>query len=90
MLAFSSIGQLGMVFIAFSAGFDRHWRAGAALHHLVVKSGTCSRRAGSPHASGLGLRSRAIYVPSSPVMKPESHVPSGSTADRLVALAQAR
>ncbi|MCB1738242.1 MAG: NADH-quinone oxidoreductase subunit J, partial [Gammaproteobacteria bacterium] len=41
MLAFSSIGQLGMIFIAFSLPGEAGWIAGLALvlHHLVVKSG---------------------------------------------------
>ncbi|MCB1736158.1 MAG: NADH-quinone oxidoreductase subunit J [Gammaproteobacteria bacterium] len=41
MLAFSSIGQLGMIFIAFSIPGEAGWVAGLALvlHHLVVKSG---------------------------------------------------
>jgi formate hydrogenlyase subunit 3/multisubunit Na+/H+ antiporter MnhD subunit len=40
MIAFSSIGQLGIVFIAFSIGGDAGLLAGiaVALHHLVVKS----------------------------------------------------
>ncbi|MCP5351874.1 MAG: NADH-quinone oxidoreductase subunit J [Chromatiales bacterium] len=41
MLAYSSIGQLGMIFIAFSLPGEAGWIAGLALmlHHLVVKSG---------------------------------------------------
>lgn len=40
MIAFSSIGQLGIVFIAFSIGGDTGLLAGiaVALHHLLVKS----------------------------------------------------
>ncbi|MFB1487070.1 MULTISPECIES: complex I subunit 5 family protein [unclassified Thiocapsa] len=40
MLAFSSIGQLGLVFIAFSIGGEIGLLAGlaVALHHLIVKS----------------------------------------------------
>jgi formate hydrogenlyase subunit 3/multisubunit Na+/H+ antiporter MnhD subunit len=40
MLAFSSIGQLGIVFIAFSIGGEIGLLAGlaVALHHLIVKS----------------------------------------------------
>jgi formate hydrogenlyase subunit 3/multisubunit Na+/H+ antiporter MnhD subunit len=40
MLAFSSIGQLGIVFIAFSLGGEIGLLAGlaVALHHLIVKS----------------------------------------------------
>ena len=40
MLAFSSIGQLGIVFVAFSIGGEIGLLAGlaVALHHLIVKS----------------------------------------------------
>lgn len=40
MIAFSSIGQLGIVFIAFSIGGETGLLAGlaVALHHLIVKS----------------------------------------------------
>jgi formate hydrogenlyase subunit 3/multisubunit Na+/H+ antiporter MnhD subunit len=40
MIAFSSIGQLGIVFIAFSISGDAGLLAGiaVALHHLIVKS----------------------------------------------------
>lgn len=40
MIAFSSIGQLGIVFIAFSIGGETGILAGlaVALHHLIVKS----------------------------------------------------
>jgi formate hydrogenlyase subunit 3/multisubunit Na+/H+ antiporter MnhD subunit len=71
MLAFSSIGQLGMVFIAFSLSGEIGILAGLAVafHHLVVKSGffaLASRWGGSLDAlSGLGRRSplaSAIYV----------------------------
>lgn len=71
MLAFSSIGQLGMVFIAFSLSGEIGILAGLAVafHHLVVKSGffaLASRWGGSLEAlSGLGRRSPlagAIYV----------------------------
>jgi formate hydrogenlyase subunit 3/multisubunit Na+/H+ antiporter MnhD subunit len=71
MLAFSSIGQLGMVFIAFSLPGSIGALAGlaVALHHLVVKSGyfaLAARWGGSLNAlSGLGRRSPlagAIYV----------------------------
>jgi formate hydrogenlyase subunit 3/multisubunit Na+/H+ antiporter MnhD subunit len=71
MLAFSSIGQLGMVFIAFSLPGAIGALAGlaVALHHLVVKSGyfaLAARWGGSLNAlAGLGRRSPlagAIYV----------------------------
>ena len=52
MIAFSSIGQLGIVFIAFSIGGDTGLLAGiaVALHHLIVKSaffGLAARWSGS-------------------------------------------
>lgn len=71
MLAFSSIGQLGMVFIAFSLSGEIGVLAGlaVALHHLVVKAGLFAlseRWGGSLDAlAGLGRRSPlagAIYV----------------------------
>jgi len=71
MLAFSSIGQLGMVFIAFSLPGTTGVLAGLAVafHHLVVKSGyfaLAARWGGSLESlSGLGRRSKlagAIYV----------------------------
>jgi formate hydrogenlyase subunit 3/multisubunit Na+/H+ antiporter MnhD subunit len=71
MLAFSSIGQLGMVFIAFSISGATGVLAGLAvtLHHLVVKSGLfalATRWGGSLEGlAGLGRRSPlagAIYV----------------------------
>jgi formate hydrogenlyase subunit 3/multisubunit Na+/H+ antiporter MnhD subunit len=71
MLAFSSIGQLGMVFIAFSLPGEIGVLAGlaVALHHLVIKSGlfALSARWGSSMdaLAGLGRRSPlagAIYV----------------------------
>ena len=71
MLAFSSIGQLGMVFIAFSLPGATGVLAGlaVALHHLVVKSGyfaLAGRWGGSLEGlAGLGRRSPlagAIYV----------------------------
>jgi formate hydrogenlyase subunit 3/multisubunit Na+/H+ antiporter MnhD subunit len=71
MLAFSSIGQLGMVFIAFSLPGATGVLAGlaVALHHLVVKSGyfaLAARWGGSLEGlAGLGRRSPlagAVYV----------------------------
>jgi formate hydrogenlyase subunit 3/multisubunit Na+/H+ antiporter MnhD subunit len=71
MLAFSSIGQLGMVFIAFALPGEIGVLAGlaVALHHLVLKSGLfalAARWGGSMEAlAGLGRRSPlagAIYV----------------------------
>jgi formate hydrogenlyase subunit 3/multisubunit Na+/H+ antiporter MnhD subunit len=71
MLAFSSIGQLGMVFIAFSLPDEIGILAGlaVALHHLVVKSGLfalSARWGGSLDALvGLGRRSKlagAVYI----------------------------
>jgi formate hydrogenlyase subunit 3/multisubunit Na+/H+ antiporter MnhD subunit len=71
LLAFSSIGQLGMVFIAFSLSGSIGVLAGlaVALHHLLVKSGLfalSARWGGSLDAlTGLGRRSPlagALYV----------------------------
>jgi formate hydrogenlyase subunit 3/multisubunit Na+/H+ antiporter MnhD subunit len=71
MLAFSSIGQLGMVFIAFSLSGSIGILAGlaVALHHLLVKSGLfalAGRWGGSLDAlAGFGRRSPlagAVYV----------------------------
>jgi formate hydrogenlyase subunit 3/multisubunit Na+/H+ antiporter MnhD subunit len=71
LLAYSSIGQLGMVFIAFSLSGEIGILAGlaVALHHLVVKSGLfalSARWGGSLDAlAGLGRRSPlagAVYI----------------------------
>jgi len=71
LLAFSSIGQLGMVFIAFSLSGSIGILAGlaVALHHLLVKSGLfalSARWGGSVDAlTGQGRRSPlagAVYV----------------------------
>jgi formate hydrogenlyase subunit 3/multisubunit Na+/H+ antiporter MnhD subunit len=71
MLAFSSIGQLGMVFIAFSLPGEIGVLAGlaVALHHLVIKSGLFALSArwvtSMDALAGLGRRSPlagAIYV----------------------------
>jgi formate hydrogenlyase subunit 3/multisubunit Na+/H+ antiporter MnhD subunit len=71
MLAFSSIGQLGMVFIAFSLPGPIGILAGLAvsLHHLVVKPGLFALAArwvgGLDALAGMGRRSPlagAVYV----------------------------
>jgi formate hydrogenlyase subunit 3/multisubunit Na+/H+ antiporter MnhD subunit len=71
LLAFSSIGQLGMVFIAFSLPGEIGVLAGlaVALHHLIVKPGLfalAARWGGSlDRLSGLGYSSKlaaGIYV----------------------------
>lgn len=71
MLAWSSIGQLGVVFIAFSLPGETGLIAGVvvALHHLVVKAalflladrwgGAIARLRGAAAASGLGA---ALFV----------------------------
>jgi formate hydrogenlyase subunit 3/multisubunit Na+/H+ antiporter MnhD subunit len=64
MLAFSSIGQLGVVFIAFAIDGELGLLAGlaVALHHLVVKSalfGLAARWGGSLEA----LRGAAVGAP---------------------------
>lgn len=64
MLAFSSIGQLGVVFIAFAIDGELGLLAGlaVALHHLIVKSalfGLAARWGGSLEA----LRGAAVGAP---------------------------